>query len=306
MPDPAAYTRREKMTGAALTALALAFVLAGVHAARRQGWFERGLVLVAEFEQLNNLKTGTSVRMKGFTIGRVRHIEFNERNTFTVDFEIWKPYRDKIRRNTYATPAGFGADVYLDIVEVKKSDDLKNLRLEVGALEELQRLVQTLQGGGAFDPGAAWKSGERVWSNNPRPIFDIVSEYLQEQAKKLEPIVKRVEAGAAELEVILANVNAVTQAMAKGEGTVATILNDKELARGIKDSITSLEAVMKNTQEITEQVAFLSGDAPALLHSLQKTLDDTDKILQALKQSWLFRKRFRRQAEKEVILNIGR
>ncbi|HOZ72321.1 MAG TPA: MlaD family protein [Spirochaetales bacterium] len=95
----------------ALAFFAVIVVLIGAN----QRWFAKDYRFVTSFPSAAGVAPGTSILMKGFTIGKIDKLRLNADNAVDADFHIYDTYYDKVREYSIleltVSPIGLGSQL---------------------------------------------------------------------------------------------------------------------------------------------------------------------------------------------------
>ncbi|MBN2875869.1 MAG: MCE family protein, partial [Spirochaetales bacterium] len=95
----------------ALVFFAVIVVLIGAN----QRWFAKDYFFTTVFQSATGAAPGTSIYMKGFTIGKIDTLTLNENNTVDAEFHIYDTYYDKVREYSIleltVSPIGLGSQL---------------------------------------------------------------------------------------------------------------------------------------------------------------------------------------------------
>jgi len=95
----------------ALVLLSVIIILVGMN----QRWFSKDYAFHSSFQSATGVSPGTSIVMKGFTVGKISRITLNETNTVDVDFNIYDTYVHLVREFSIleltVSPIGLGSQL---------------------------------------------------------------------------------------------------------------------------------------------------------------------------------------------------
>ncbi|MFH2114896.1 MAG: MlaD family protein [Spirochaetota bacterium] len=97
----------------ALVLLSVIVILVGMN----QRWFSKDYAFHSSFQSATGVSPGTSIVMKGFTVGKISKISLNGTNTVDVDFNIYDTYIHLVREFSIleltVSPIGIGLGAQL-------------------------------------------------------------------------------------------------------------------------------------------------------------------------------------------------
>jgi len=229
---------------------------------------DKGYTLIAGFESLKELKEGDEVRMAGVKIGIVETTRLAGRRAEAI-LRIESRYKVKQDATATIVMAGLIGTNYIGIdlgspgagdlppdaeIQTKTTPDLNSVMTQIGEMgKKLESALGNL--GGAF-------AGDGKSPGLLQKIDTLVTE-------------NREKVGAT-----MTNLQAITDKVNKGEGTLGKIINDPKLhdelvaaVADIKTSAAEAKNFMTNAQAIVDQVKAGKGAVGALVFD-QKAGDD--------------------------------
>ena len=230
---------------------------------KEQKWFEQRYRYTVVFNKVPGLKAGTPVTISGMEVGTVQSLRLNPQNKVELTLEVFKTYRDYIRRDSQAT------------------------------------IASALIGGKAVDitvgsPGEPpLPEGGTITSLEPKELSDILKEVdVKTPLKKLDDALENVKAitqklndPRGELFTLLKNVEYVTAQLKNGQGNIGVILLDKVMHREISAAVEAIRRSASNIEEVTQNVSQISRDLPKMVSEVDQAVKEVPKILDEVKQA---------------------
>ncbi|MBU0928365.1 MAG: MCE family protein [Spirochaetes bacterium] len=253
-----------------LVALAF-FVAIVVLIGANQRWFAKDYGFVTSFASAAGLAPGTSIMMKGFTVGKIDKLTLNANNTVDAEFHIFDTYYEKVREYSIleltVSPIGLGSQ----------------LLFHPGRSEV--RLSE-----GAFIPTAASPEGQTLIEQELveiPPKDDTITRLLA----NVNPLLENTNKTVVTVNRTLTEVN---RALAgQSTGPLGDIVTDASAAAGdvrarvgglldqVSSLLSELETISANLVATTDSIRDPTGLVPRLLDpsgSIKTFLDDDDAL----------------------------
>jgi tetratricopeptide (TPR) repeat protein len=215
---------------------AFALILAGIFVAgRAQGWFEGHFTVHAPFlteEGSFGLKEGSEIIARNTPVGRVGRIVPDANGTISAELVIRERFHPFIRTDSVGKvrrKLGLAGDAYVDI-SVGRGDPIPE--------------------------------GATLVCSKDRELMETVQNVLTNVQNAVVPM-------AAEARQILEHVNGILVQVEKGDGTLGTLLHDRQLAQEVKDVVTSADTLLRETRQ---------------------TAHETTRLVKGIQRHWMFRK----------------
>ena len=282
---------------------------------RSQRWFGKDSSFYTVLPSAGGLSKNMAVQYRGFTIGNIKSFYLTENDDVEVIFSINEEYKDRVKQGSVVemmiSPVGLGnqflfhtgkGEVLADgaFVPAAGSAQARELIRQGLAIEPqhddsisllMNRMSSILaQIDEAFGPGTdATEIGKVV-----RSIQKILSgaEDLPDTVDRtVATVIKTIEDLQAELNPILANINALTSELNDPDGMLYTVLDtDKDVYTNLVSSLKSVSSILENLDKTT---AFIPGQLPqlaGLITDLRVTMKSAEDVLIALTNNPLLRK----------------
>jgi phospholipid/cholesterol/gamma-HCH transport system substrate-binding protein len=262
------YTTRERLVGAfVLAAIALLF-LALVFNKQTMRYFQKKFVLHAYIHNAQGISTDTHVIVSGLDVGNVSKLGITPDNRIAITMQILEKFHKLVRTDSKAG--------------LSKLSVLGNTAIEITA-------------GSADKPPIA--DDATIKLEEPLSVDQILA---QVDPKRVGQIVQNLAA-------VSANLKSVSGQMASGNGTIGKLLYDPQTEANLTGAIQSLNVSLKNLQPLVRNANTASAQLPQLVNQLNTTLggvngqmqslpamvlqtrqvlDDTDRTLRALQNTW--------------------
>ncbi len=296
----------------------------------KQNLFEESIRINSVFKNVSGLQLGNNVRFAGVNVGTVKEITILSDTAINVNMTIGTKTANLIRKNSEATIGSDGlvgsmivnilpgnnmvheliksGDTIGSISKVATADMLTTLNRtnENAALltEDLLRITASINNGEGL-LGMLLKDDELVTdiklsisnlqstskaaSRSIDRLNNILAEVNYKESAaglllsdtltrgKIENIIKNLEISSREINSISSNLNEFSTNLREGEGAINYLMRDTILVK-------NLDSTIQNTEEGSEKF---------------------DEIMEAVKQSFLFRGYFRKQERREQRSNLN-
>ncbi|MFH1652798.1 MAG: MlaD family protein [Pseudomonadota bacterium] len=236
--------------------------------ARGQKWFQDYAHYQCSFSKSGGIKVGAPVTINDLQAGSVKKLVLDDENRVTFSIEVFKEYSDRIREGTQASL--YIPFVGQSTVVLKLGDQSLPLIPEKGAIK-----VKDM---GEGDLGAMITSATKLLDELNDPDSN-----LQGILNNVEGITKRIDT----------TIN-------KEDGTFRLIMEHRDLYdQAIK--------LVKHANEVMGAVANSSGDVEASILEARRALEEANKIILALEDSFLLKSKIQKlENEPATLVNQGR
>lgn len=225
------------------------FVVIIILIGANQRWFAKDYRFTTEFQSASGVAPGTSIVMKGFTVGKIDKIILNSANTVDAEFHIYDTYYEKVREFSIleltVSPIGLGSQL---LFHPGRSDEL---------------LLE-----GAFIPTADSIEGQSLIEQELveiPPKDDTITRLLSNVNPLLENTSKTIV-------TVNRTLTEINRALAgQSSGPLGNIVKDaSEAASALPSTMRNVDAIVRDVQE---RVASLLDDVGAISANLVETSD---------------------------------
>lgn len=290
------YTTRERLVGAfVLLAVALLFLVI-VFNKQTMRHFQKKFELHAYVHNAQGISTDTPVIVSGLDVGSVSKLGITSDNRIAITMQILERFHKLIRTDSRAG--------------LSKLSVLGNTAIEITAGSPDKPPI----------PDDATLILEEPLSVDQilaqvAPVLDNVKAILarvDQISAQINP--KQVGQIVQNLATVSANLKSVSTQMANGHGAIGKLLYDQRTADNLGNAIQSLNVSLKKLQPLVSNASSASADLPELVSSgkllvnklnttvggvnsqmqslpamvlqTRQVLDDTDRTLRALENTW--------------------
>jgi len=295
---------------AAIAGLAAILILIGAN----QRWFAKNYMFWSKFSSANGLSVGLPIKLRGFEIGQVKSISLGEDNSVNIEFYVYDTYYEKIMPNSVleiaANPLGLSGGLRF-LTGLAGGDPLPefsyipSLDTEEGRALVQQGLVDLPKGEDVITSLLA-KADESLYSLNQLivslngavsgsgdgPLADIVAD-MAVTTDELNTLLRDLQAIAVHVEKTTAafeDPTGMVKTLLDPRGSVATLLDDDN--RLYEQLALTLEEMNAIITQLAEFSVYLNSSQPQITGLLEKgriTLDQSNDVLEALKNNPLLR-----------------
>jgi phospholipid/cholesterol/gamma-HCH transport system substrate-binding protein len=283
------YTTRERLVGAfVLAAIALLFLVL-VFNKQTMRYFQKKFVLHAYIHNAQGISTDTHVIVSGLDVGNVSKLGITPDNRIAITMQVLEKFHKLIRTDSKAG--------------LSKLSVLGNTAIEITA-------------GSSNEPPIA--DDATIQLEEPLSVDQILAQVvpvldnvkatlaqLNQISTQIDP--KQVGQIVQNLAAVSANLKSVSGQMASGNGTIGKLLYDPKTETNLTGAIQSLNVSLKNLEPLVQNANTASAQFPQLVHQFnttlsgvngqmqslpamvlqtQQVLDDTDRTLRALQNTW--------------------
>ncbi|HJK96083.1 MAG TPA: MlaD family protein [Polyangiaceae bacterium LLY-WYZ-14_1] len=236
--------------GALAIGTAFAFVIG-----KRSNLWQSKAGYHAYFEDVGGLRAGSPILIGGVNVGTVSEVELRDDGTIRVDLNVVRGATDLVRTDSVASIGNKGLlGDRLVAISVGRGDPLEPGG-EVATAQTRELAEYMSEAGG---------------------ILDDVGGVAENVRRATDPIGNE-EFGQA-LGKTASNIQTITEAIAHGDGPIARLLDDEELAARISRTVANLEvttrelaAASRSARLIVDEVRTGDGSAHELLYGEQGT-----------------------------------
>lgn len=297
---------------------------------RNQNLFGSSFTLKARFENVQGLRSGNNIRYAGIQAGTVKKINILNDTTIEVVMLVdWK-MKKYIQKSAIASIGtdGLMGNKLVNIIPSKQpaalveDGDILAVRKTISTDDMLQSLAHTT--GDIRIIAAELKSTiQRI--NNSTAAWKILND--NSLPENIRSSVVNVRKATAKADELVNNLNSIISDVKNGKGSLGAILTDSTMAIQLSEAIEKIKSVgnsadslagelSRAAQNVQNEITHGKGPVTALLKdsamvknintsldNIQKGTEGFNEILDAVKQSFLFRGYFRRlekQKQKEA------
>lgn len=286
MSDVKRYQRQRTLLGAVVLSALVLFLITLIKVDALRDWFDPGeeLRLVLPDEGLYGLNEGAKIEVLGTEAGKIQRIVIEPGQKIHAIARLSASMVPFVRRDSQAIirkTFGVAGDSYVEITR--------------GTGEAMEWDYAVL----AAKPDRAPTDsiGEILEDIRSRviPILDQTERTMT----ALGDLTERLADPKGSLQGTLADVNTVTGRIARGEGTLGTLLSEDETARqlekllaGANDAVTRIGPILEELQKTATQVTGLSRsinaqsrNLPEISNSVKSVLASLDVVMADLKKT---------------------
>jgi phospholipid/cholesterol/gamma-HCH transport system substrate-binding protein len=256
------YSRKERIVGTFIICIAALLLSVVILLGRGKNWFEEYNTYYTTFDESYNLKVGADVKLFKTKIGMVKRISVEEK--VRIKLAILAKYESRIRTDTVVTvesPTFVGSE-YISIIP------------------------------GSIEAPVIPQEGE-IQSKEKKSISDILAEFEVEKSAKMfiqaiqnlskftenlndpnGPLLSAIE----NVRQATSNIEAVTQGIEAGKGTVGNLLQSTQL---LDETLKRLSEI----GEILEHISQASSKTPETMDQIQANMDQFKEIGEGVAES---------------------
>ena len=291
MTKPFKFRYVNEIVGAFVIMVVLALIAGIILAGHAQRWFEPVHRLTLQFpsEGSFGLKKGAEVQILGATVGVVEEIRVNADGSMEGEITIRG-----------------------DFIRFVRSDSRAIARKKFAVAGD--SYVEITRGVGEGLP----EEGATMICEKDTEITETIGQVVQQVREVTLPAIEQVRLAIEEytklaadlrnpegnLQQLLANLNQIMLGLEKGEGTAGQILRDPSMANELRqitvkinESLAEVRKILEDVKQTTarmpqtaESIGEEVENLPGLVLQTQKTLMETEKLIEGIQRHWLMRK----------------
>lgn len=304
-----------------LSILILLFYMIG----KNKNMFGKNYTLKARFENIQGLKAGNNVRYAGIDVGTVDEVQIINDHAIEVVMSINKKMNSIIRKNALAS-IGTDGIVGNKIVNINPQNppasyavenDLLPTRLPIDTDELLRTLSKTNNNIAVISEGLKTTVSK---INNSNALWNMLNDEAFNQELKMSA--RNINDATNNIKKSSSSIQQIVLKVQNGEGSLGKLIYDSTLVVSLDGAIYSIHQagnqINQLSQEVRNDLATFNenlttgkGTIPLLLHdsnmaikvnqtleNIEKSADNFNQNMEAIKQSVFFRGYFRRKANK--------
>lgn len=318
------YSSQERLVGVfVLSALVVIFLLFFVNS-KTANLFEETITLNAYLKNAEGISTETVVKVSGIEVGKVTRIDIAPDHRIHITMRVFERYRELIRQDSQAAIGKlsvFGRST-IDIeagspqqpvladgatLEVEEPLSMDALIAELtpvvrAAESSVQRFAAVMQ---AIEPasienivanldhasGNLRRLGEQLGSNKGALGMALYDEefrrQLEQSVSALEKTLLQAEGRLMQMEPVLENVTTITDATGEASQEFPQLVHGtRTMVDNINTTLTSLNLEAKQL--------------PDLITRMNVLMEQTDRLLEGIANSWLFSSEEAREKERLI------
>jgi len=275
-----------QLVGLMVLLTVLIFTVAFLFSGRVRQWMDPGgrLKVILPTDGLFGLAEGAVVEVLGTKAGQVRRIVIDPQQQMYADVQIQSNMKGFVRADSTAVIRkrfGVAGDSFLEISR--------------GLKEPLDWEFAVIT---ATADRAHIESLGEILGEVRSKIFPIISD-TQVVIRTLLDVVKDMQNPQGDLNQLLANFNAISGKVSRGEGLVGRLLYEEKLVDDVAQIVVQLnknmqrldplfddlEATIGNVSQISAQINEQTGDLPELTRSLKEVLDSVQVVMKDLSRT---------------------
>jgi len=271
-----------------------------------QRWFSRDFYFYTYFPSASGLSQNMAVQYKGFTIGRIKSIQLDEKDQVEVRFSIFDTYIDRVREgslvelmvspigalggNQFIFHPGMGTELHDkgDTIPAVGSAEGKRL-LETGLAQRPDRDDSILN--------IINSVGTTIADIN-NLIRDVNEALAGTDKTSLGQIIGNVETVTADIDKLMdqlnpamANIKSLSDRAADPDGSLAKILDsDEKVYAELTKSLGAIAATLYNLEKTSDFIPAQLPQLAVVINDLHATLKEVEDVAIAAKNNPLLKK----------------
>lgn len=231
--------------------------------------FSSHFVVYTQFNNIDTLQTGATVRVSGMNAGQIKEIKVpgGPTSEFRLKLDVDSKFRPVIREDSLASIETEGM-VGNKFVNIAKGTE-HSPECQPGCTLRSQESIST---------GQLMRQGSQIASQ-----MEATVAHIDSLIQGVSPNVEKIASNAAGM---TGNLSAISSGIRRGNGTAGKLLVDPATARNVDATIANAKQASSNLNKASRNVNAMISDVQRTdLVALQKTLQNTQKMTQQLNQS---------------------
>ena len=269
-----------------ILSISLLLIFMGIN----QRWFAQNYYYNTIFLSADGIKAGMPVKYKGFPIGLIKKIGFNEENNVKVDFYIYGEYVNLITPYTIiqkaTSPIGLGSDILIHPGPYSPEHLPENSFILSYNLPEAKTLIES----GLVDLAQS----DNIITNiidqispvisNLNLLLDSFNKTLQgEESIPSGKIIKNIEG-------IVKNLNKISSNLSDPNNSITAITKDnRELYKNIDEILVSLNKTMTELNDFSNYLNQATPRLTGVIEEGRGALKEGTAVMEGLKNNPLLR-----------------
>lgn len=288
---------------------------------KNRNMFGNNFMLKARFENIQGLKSGNNVRYAGIEVGTVKRTNIINDTTIEVIMIIDDKMKSVIRKNAVVSIAtdGFVGNKVVNIVAGKEAapvaadGDILLSKKPVDTDDLIRTFSKTNKDLAVIADNLKYTI---LKINTSKGLWNLLND--EGLPQNLRQSALNIKMATAKANDFIAGLNEVVADVQKGKGSLGAILKDTTLAYNLNEAIVKIREVGEEADTLANEISIAvnnvdneinrgKGTVHALLKdsimaaklnesfsNIQKGTDRFTQVMDAIKQSFLFRGYFRR------------
>jgi phospholipid/cholesterol/gamma-HCH transport system substrate-binding protein len=114
-----------------------------------------------------------------------------------------------------------------------------------------------------------------------------VIEQAQAALKEYTDVAAGINDPEGELSQLLSNMRTISDGLARGEGMAGGVLRDPAMAQDLKEIVSRMNKLAEQFQDMAGDISGEAKDARGMILQSRQTLQETQRLLEALQKHWL-------------------
>lgn len=133
-------------------------------------------------------------------------------------------------------------------------------------------------------------------------IMETINDVVRQVREVTLPAIEQAQKAVLEYTKLAEQLNLIVAGLEKGEGAAGEFLKNPKLAEQLREIIANSNMALKDTRKTMELISGEVEDLPGTMIQARKTLEETEKLLEALQKHWLLRKYVQQEVEPSTMI----
>lgn len=274
MPKPFKFRYVNEIAGAFVLLVVVLLVAGIVVAGHAQRWLEPVHELRIGFppEGSLDLQKGAEVRILGAKVGAVEQIRVADDGSISGRITIRGNFIRFVRADSRAIVKkmfGVAGDAFLEITK---------------------------------GTGPELPEDSVLMCTKDTEITETINDVVRQVRETALPAIEQAQKAVTEYTKLAEQLNSIVAGLERGEGAAGQLLKDPKVAEQIRGIIENSNVALRDTRKTMELITTEVEDLPGTMIQARKTLEETEKLLEALQKHWLLRKYVEQTVEPSTMI----
>lgn len=277
----------------------------------KQRWFAKDYHFTTEFASASGITSGMAIQYKGFTIGKIKSINLNDKDLVDVGFDIYDTYYEWVREGSVVelnvSPIGLGNQFLFYpgrgetlipedsfIPQVNSPEGRKNIEAHLVMIPPKDDTISNL----VAQANTLITSINSVLRNVDNALAGRGDAPLTNTLRSVESTTSNISGITQtlnnDLSVVTKNIQSITSALSAAanspDGAIPALVDPNgAIFPGLGETIAHTSATIENLEKATDALPSQFPQISGLISELQITLQSAQDVMESLKNNPLLK-----------------
>jgi phospholipid/cholesterol/gamma-HCH transport system substrate-binding protein len=296
------FNKFERIAGLFVGIAIFGFAAVMVGVAVKQGWFEKKLTFLTEFESADGIHKGSAVQMSGIKVGSVEDVELTNDNRIHIRFTVTGKFADKVKQDSVVSlvrPFIIGER----ILEISVGNSGLPVMPELAKINSTESVdLMTIMSGKKL---GNYLANMNSMMDNLKKLMSAFADGTRTDSlistfDKIEPLVRNLNSMSIEVNKLAKQANkderlgVVLSQLAVTTNELNTFLpafsqTAPVLARDMGSLVSNMTELTKEFKVVIPALAAIAPDLPKASRRAIEGLDEAVVLLKAMQKSFFLR-----------------